>query len=869
MFTRLNRITVAGSIILAFLGAIYHSFATKLSEERALFLERGQLHSSMLRNSIGTALEIADGLNVAARNILTSSQPPASAYPSLLEKMPDRNAYGLFGLRAPTDPDTSLNLTGLGSLPVEPSRRQEIEAALALEPIFRWVKGIYPETPWVYYLSRQRFMCVYPYIPFDDFFMEDSFYDMDLFRRGTPENNPGGKPYITDVYVDEAGKGLMVTVGAPVYRGDEFMGIVGFDLTLEALSRSLQLGPLAGDSVYLVDDQAQIIASAGRNDAGETALSILNSALFEFAKEHANEQTLTTFGDTQLHVAKLPGVSWMLIAEKPNWDVYRAAAASTVPLIAFLLVMLAGMAAYLKAKRQQEEMESKQSLERFRSLLDATIDMIAVIEPASGRFLDGNKAICEFLGLTLQEFLTKYVFEISTLVSSEPQWQRFVEELVNSDGLAFEDRVQRPDGETGIIEVNAHCAKEGGQQYVIAVVRDITSRKQAEDERDRLQHRLQQTQKMGVIGQLTSGVAHDFNNILASMLGFSELARDQAGDNKKLKEYLELVLRSGERARQLIRRLLFFSRGDTRKTAGSIVLAAQMAEIVSMLKPMLSARIDVQTDLSESELKIRMDPVHLQQLLMNLSINARDAMPTGGVLKISVGQRMLNGEECCICHQGIFGNWVCISVRDTGEGISADLLERIFEPFFTTREAEEGMGMGLAIVQGIVRTYGGHVLIDSGPGRGTRFDILFKPATTVPPEAGPSPERSAPLGIEGKRILVVDDEPIIRLYFEEVLSLANAQVTSCASGAEALRQFDAAPHGFDLIITDQTMPGGSGVDLIREIRKLNRDVPVFLHSGYPDAVDPQDVARYKITKVLLKPSTADELTRAINDAIGL
>lgn len=869
MFTRLNRIIVVGSIVLAFLGAIYHSFATKLSEERALFAERGQLHSSMLRSSTGTALEIVDGLKVAARNILMSPKPPASAYSPLLEKMPDRNAYGLFGLQAPSDPHTSLNLTGLGSFPVESSRRQEIDAALALEPIFRWVKGIYPEAPWVYYLSRQRFMCVYPYIPFDEFFMDDGFYDMDLFRRGTPENNPDRKPYITDVYVDEAGKGLMVTVGAPVYRGDEFMGIVGFDLTLESLSQSLRLGPLAGDSVYLVNDQAQIIASAGRKGAGEAPLTDLNPALFEFAREHADEKTLSTFADTQLHVAQIPGVPWMLIAEKPNWGMYRTAAASTVPLVAFLLFMLAGMAAYLKAKQQQKEMESKQSLERFRSLLDATTDMIAVIEPASGRFLDGNKAICEFLGLTLQEFLTKCVFDVSALLSSEPRWKQFVKELVNSNGLAFEDRIQRPEGETGVMEVNAHCAKEDGQQYVIAIFRDITSRKQAEDERDRLQNRLQQTQKMEVIGQLTSGVAHDFNNILASMLGFAELARDQAGGNEKLKEYLELVLRSGERARQLIRRLLFFSRGDTRKTAGSIELAPQITEIVSLLRPMLSARIDVQTDLPASALKIRMDPVHLQQLVMNLSINARDAMPTGGVLRISISQRTLNGEECCICHEGILGGWVCISISDTGSGISPDLQERIFEPFFTTREADEGMGMGLAIIQGIVRTYGGHVLIDSGSERGTRFDILFQAATGDSPETGPSPERSEPLGIDGKRILVVDDEPIIRLYFEEVLSLANAQVTTCGSVAEALRQFDAAPHGFDLVIADQTMPGGSGVDLIREIRKLNGDLPVFLHSGYPDAVNPQDVARYKITKVLLKPSTADELTRAINDAIGM
>jgi PAS domain S-box-containing protein len=865
---RLKRLLVVGSIVLAFLGAIYHSYSDELAEQRGLFAARAAFHSTMLERATETALEVANGLRVAAQNALATPGPAASRYAALLGDIPDRGGYGLVGLAPAADADTHLNLTGLGRLPEDPVIRREIDGALALDPMFRWVKGMYPQTPWVYYLSHARFMCVYPYIPFDGFFMDDGFYDMDLFARGEPQNNTDRRPYITDAYVDEAGKGLMVTVGAPVYRGDDFRGIVGFDLTLDSLSESLRMGPLSGESVYLVNDKAQIIASARPMETGTATPPELNRALFAFAREQAPERAVSGFGDAQVYVSHLAGVPWTLIAEKPNWAIARAAAASTVPLVASLLIMLVATAMFLQSRQQQKALESKRSVERFRRLLDASKDMIAVIKPDTGRFLDGNKALCEFLGLTLDDLRSTRVFEVSLQLHSVTEWQDFVKQLGASDGLSIEDRIQTPDGSTRFVEINTQCSKHGDQQYVISVIRDISARKAAEAEKDRLERRLRQTQRIEAIGQVTNGVAHDFNNILASVIGFLELARDRAADDDSLKEYLTLSLKSTGRARQLIRQLMLFSRSDADQTAEPITVAPHIRDIVNMLKPMLSAKIEVQQNLSESALAVRMDPVHLQQLLMNLSINARDAMPDGGTLKIGASERILDDRECQICHQHISGRWACISVTDSGAGIPAELLDRVFEPFFTTRETEDGQGMGLAIVQGIVQTYRGHVLVDSAPGIGTRFDILFEIDAQGPSTPDTGIGRDETLAVDRRRILVVDDEPIIRLYFEEVLSQAKAQVTSCADATEALRIFAEDPQRFDLVITDQTMPGGSGIDLIREVRRLNAEVPVFLHSGYPDAVDRDDIDRYRITRVLVKPSTAEELTAAINAAVG-
>jgi len=994
-----SRIVLAAILTsLALTGGIYLEFVSEVRDELVQLVQRSERQAQMLSASTTGALETVEGLKTATESKLTQSESVLSGYSRFLGPIPEKKGYGLIKLTPPADRASSLNLTGLGEFTGDASFRKELEVALSLDSMFRWVKTVYPQTPWVYYLSARRFMCVYPYIPFDDFFMDDGFFAMDLFAGGTPQRNPQRSAYVTGVYRDEAGQGLMVTFGAPVYEGDSFRGIVGFDLTLEALSKSLQKYRFPGDQHYLVGENGQVIALAGDDhatDAGayQKSLSELRPGLFELARTHVDAKQAVSFQASQVTAAQLLGVPWVLITERAKWHIYRSAALAIVPLLAFLALLFSGIWLFIRERQRQKQFEAERSVRRFRRLLDSSTDMIAVVDPSTAGYLDVNQTLCEFMRVSREELLTKRVIDLSGQFSSMELWHGAVARLRDQGRFTLEDAGQRPDGTSFLAEVNAHYATDDEGEYIVGILRDIaarkhaeialhkanqrfisvldgidaavyvadmqshevlyanpkvrervgdvvgkrcrnsiysgqtgpcafctndelldpqgqpkgtcswefqdaadrrwyqcaaraipwddgryvrlelaydiTERKHAEAERERLHRALQQSQKMEVIGQLAGGIAHDFNNILASMLGMTELARDQFGaGDARLNDYLSQILKAGGRARELIRQLLVYSRGDSRETAQPLRLVPQLKEVLTMLRPMLPATMEIQAQWPDLSPTVTVDPLHLQQLLMNLSINARDAMQGVGVLTVGVSMQALDGAECRICHQPVTGDWVCIQVADSGPGIAAHLQDQMFQPFFTTKEVGEGGGMGLAVVQGIVTTYGGHVLLHTGPGRGTRFDILFPAATRRTQQGDSEPASSEVLELRGKRLLVVEDEPLVRRYLKEFLLTANADVTACASAVEALEAFRGSPHAFSLIISDQTMPGMSGVDMVREIRALNSDVPVLMFSGYADVVSKQERSELHIADVLLKPVMAEELEAAISHALA-
>ncbi|MGD2076693.1 MAG: PAS domain S-box protein, partial [Gammaproteobacteria bacterium] len=915
--SRIALVTTLTGLVL--IGGIYLDFVGRVQDERARLVQRGERQARSFSTATTGALETIEGLRTFAEARLARAQSVISEYGHLLGPIPDKGGYGLIELTPPPDPAASLNLTGLGSLQDDTALKAELEVALSLDEMFRWVKRVYPEAPWVYYLSARRFMCVYPYIPFDDFFMDEAFYDMDLFVRGTPERNPERAPYVTEVYLDEAGQGLMVTFGAPVYQDGSFRGIVGFDLTLQALHGFLQKYRLLGDRHYVVDRDGELIVVA-EDDASEPVndrepFSALRPGLFALARRHADTGHAVAFEGAQVSSLPLAGVPWMLITERSDLSIYRSAARGTLPLIALIAVLLSGIALFTRERQRQKHFSAERSTRRFRHLLDSSSDMIAVVDPASARFLDANQAACELLGLPREEMLAKRVFDFSGMLNSMELWQQTVAELREHGRFASEDRLERADGRAVVVDVNAHYAEDEEGEYIVGILRDISERKQAEAalqkanqrfisvlegidasvyvadmqtyevlylnpklrervgevvgktcwesvypghtrpcnfcnndrllnargqpagtctwesrddvdgawyrysaraipwddgryvrleiafditevkraeaERERLQRELWQSQKMEAIGQLTGGIAHDFNNILASILGLAELARDRFGaDDAGLDDYLEQIVRASGRARGLVRQLLVYSRGDSKATAQPLLVARQVKDVLDLLRPMLPATIEIHTDLPETSPIVTVDPLHLQQLLMNLSINARDAMKGSGVLSVAVTVERLDGAECRICHEQVRGEWVCIRVADSGPGIPPEMLDRMFQPFFTTKEVGDGGGMGLAVVQGIVKTYGGHILVDTAPGRGSSFAILLPP-TALPSREGLAAGGvgEAVLDLRGKRLLVVEDEPIVRRYLKELLCGAGADVVACADAAEALEAF--------------------------------------------------------------------------------
>ncbi len=397
---------------------------------------------------------------------------------------------------------------------------------------------------------------------------------------------------------------------------------------------------------------------------------------------------------------------------------------------------------------------------------------------------------------------------------------------------------------------------------------DISEQRAAEAETHHLQRQLAQAQKLEALGRLSSGIAHDFNNILASVLGFASLALDRYAGQcpPKVVDYLREVRSAGERARDLVAQLLHFGRGQGGE-AQPLALAPLIKEVVKMLHASLTPAIQFQLDLDPEVPPVEMAPVEVHQILVNLCMNASDAL--GGQGTIGIGLRRWQGPdaECALCHQRMSGAWVELVVSDSGCGIEPATLGRIFDPFFTTKAPGKGSGMGLAVIRNILEDRGAHLLVESQPRIGSRFRILFPPA----PGGSLRQDMGSPLRFQAAlrgRILVVDDEAAVGFWLGDLLRMHGCQVEVERDARTALERFERAPRAFDLVITDLTMPGLSGLDLAARLRALRPDLALILCSGRHDAPDPERARTLGIRHLLPKPVAAGDLLGAVAEVLG-
>ena len=365
-------------IFVSLCGLLATDFYKRYETELDAFNLRHQSQKQALQGDVEAAIDVIKGLQTTTRSHLEHTGAFKTTYAKQLGPVAGRGGYGLTGLLAPADFDERLNLTGLGSLEA-PGLMQELETVLSLEPMLKWVKGVYPETPWVYYLSARRFMAVYPYIPFEDFFMDDEFFGMDLYRLGTPEVNAGGSQYITPVYEDEAGQGLMVTIGAPVYMKDEFAGIVGFDLTLAALSKSIQKLHYRRDVQYLLNEAGEIIAQAGLVNPSAENFELVQlekvrpGVLARFQKGSPEEHSFQHDGKL-FHATRLSHTSWALVSERSKLVLIMDAALASLPLLLFLFALAFGVVMFVRERHYQERARTEVSLMQERDKLQSMVE---------------------------------------------------------------------------------------------------------------------------------------------------------------------------------------------------------------------------------------------------------------------------------------------------------------------------------------------------------------------------------------------------------------------------------------------------------------------------------------------------------------
>ncbi len=420
--------------------------------------------------------------------------------------------------------------------------------------------------------------------------------------------------------------------------------------------------------------------------------------------------------------------------------------------------------------------------------------------------------------------------------------------------------VQRSDGSLAWLQVTARPL-DPPDEGVVIVYTDVTERRRAEVEREKLAAQLMQAQKMESIGRLAGGIAHDFNNLLTGILGYSEIALSALSPDDPAHACLTEIRRAGERAAQLTAQLLGFARKQVIHPR-PLDLNATVRDAEALLSRLAGEDIVLETLLAPDLWPVSADAGQLQQLLVNMVVNARDAMPTGGRLVLRT-----RNERIASAGDGIpSGQWVVLEIRDHGVGMSEDVRARLFEPFFTTKPPGKGTGLGLAMCHGIVTQNGGHIGVESAPGTGTTFTIRFpraagRPVAQTTRRAGHTPGRGH------ETILLAEDEPTVRSLVASALATRGYTVLAAADGPEALALARRTDGPLDLLVTDVVMPGWSGPELASEVHALRPGLRVLFISGHAERFEERPLPQRFGTRFLSKPFTPDRLAQAVRELL--
>jgi two-component system cell cycle sensor histidine kinase/response regulator CckA len=397
------------------------------------------------------------------------------------------------------------------------------------------------------------------------------------------------------------------------------------------------------------------------------------------------------------------------------------------------------------------------------------------------------------------------------------------------------------------------------------VATDLSEQKRTQEALRESAAHLRQAYKMEAIGTLAGGIAHDFNNVLAAIIGFSEMARDNIPEGLPARRHMERVFAAGIRGRDLVKQILTFSRqGEQEKQP--LKLAPVVKEALGLLRASLPSTVDIRTNLRSNLGFVLADPIQMQQIVMNLCTNAAHAMrQTGGSVSIDLTPFSFSSAKDAPDPTMKSGTYARLSVIDTGEGMSPEILEHIFDPFFTTKAAGEGTGLGLSVVHGIVTSHGGTITVSSEPRKGSTFTVYLP--GFIEEQSGDSRDGESPVPRGRERILFVDDEADLAAMGDEMLTGLGYQVTYKTGAREALALFGLDPSRFDLVITDQTMPEMTGQDLVREVLALRADTPVIMLTGFSHLVDADKAKAAGIRAFAMKPLTRREIAQTIRKVL--
>lgn len=507
----------------------------------------------------------------------------------------------------------------------------------------------------------------------------------------------------------------------------------------------------------------------------------------------------------------------------------------------------------------------KEAEERFRLAFHTSPDSINLNRLKDGLYVATNEGFTEITGYTEEEVKGKTSLEWG--IWENPADRERLLEILNEEGMVknYEARFRMKDGSIRWGLVSANIIMLQGEPHILSVVRDITAIKEFESERRSLEEQLQQAQKLEAIGLLASGISHDFNNILTAIVGFAELGLREVEKESEVAEYFEEIEKAGARAKDLVKQILAFSR--QRDSGNTVVDPLQTVKEASrMLRATLPSNISIVNQLPSKCSPVLANASQLQQVILNLGANASHAMEkTGGELTLAVREVMLSESDLKGTEDMQPGQFVCISVEDTGAGIERSHLNRIFEPFFSTKSPEKGTGLGLSVVHGIIRKHGGTIKVESVVGRGSRFSC-FLPVFSrpVPVKKEISKEKRVLEGSE--RLLIVDDEATIVKVLVNFFTPLGYKVSGFSNSSEALAAFQADPFAFDLVIADQTMPGMLGADMAAAMLEI-RPVPIILCSGHSTVMTQEIALSLGIKRFFQKPLALSFIATSVRELL--
>jgi len=645
----------------------------------------------------------------------------------------------------------------------------------------------------------------------------------------------------------------------------QFNGVIAAQIKMDGLWQKVA-GITFGDSgtVYVASLEGQLIAHknsqfvlANKNISHNQQF---NAILQATDNEYAGSGKDLYGTKVKIVSNKIGSTRWIVIAELPEEEAHEISNKALISIPLGLILLIAGSAVILKIILRKEFL-------RPVELLRAGAVRLSLGDLTFRHDIPERKdELCQVMEVfnsmagELEERQSEqahHADELATAclkIQSELQERQRAEAALKNLNDELEQRVE--ERTRALLQANADLLHE------------IAERKLAEEERLRLESQLQQAQKMEAIGTLAGGIAHDFNNILGAIIGYAEMIHDDCPEDSSFFHDIDQVLRAANRAKELVKQILAFSR-QAKSFKLPVQPAAVIKEAITLLRSSLPTTITIEEDIDPVAGIILADPSQIHQIVMNLCTNASHAMELqGGTLTVSLHKIALSRDDLVNNSNMQPGNFVQLSIKDTGVGISPEIREKIFDPYFTTKEFGKGTGMGLSMVQGIVQSYGGSISCNSTLGAGTVFKITLPTITGHALEESDSTE-PVPHGKE--RILLIDDEAILLEMGKIMLERLGYQVTAKWNGIEALITFQNQPDLFDMIITDQTMPGITGVELSRRILQLRPEVPIILCTGYSSPISEEQAQTLGIKGVAMKPlarKNVAALIRKIMDGKG-